>query len=573
MNQRTRIRRGAAALAVLVMLALVITPVLAQTYRFSVPKAAVDVYVNEDGTVSLDYDYQFKNDASADPLDAVDIGMPTSNYDLGSVTGTVNGKTVTSIEQSPYVKPGIALNLGANQIMPGQSGEVTAHVGTVKGMLFKAKTQEQEPYASFQFQPNYFGSEFVTGSTNLTVRLHLPPGLKETEPRYFTPKSWPGSDAPTTSYYDDQNRVTYEWNAPNASSSAAYTFGAAFPARLVPASALLTETPFNFGNLTDALCPWLFCFGIVGFIGLTIYASVVGDRKRRLSYLPPKVSVEGNGIKRGLTAIEAAILMEQPMDKILQMILFSVVKKGAAKVVSQNPMKLDIAPTLPEGLQTYETAFLTAMQFERSAEQRRGLQTMMTELVKSVGEKMRGFSRKETIAYYKDIMEKAWAQVDQANTPEMKMEAFDANLDWTMLDRNFQDHTQTSFGHGPVFVPMWWGNYDPSFGHHMSSAGASVVQPSGLPVSTGANRPPTGVSLPNLPGGAFAASVVTGMQNFSSNVVGNLTSFTGGVTDKTNPVPKTTYTGGGSRGGGGGRSCACACACAGCACACAGGGR
>jgi hypothetical protein len=530
----------------------------------------VDVYVNEDGTVSLDYDYLFQNDASADAIDAVDIGVPTASYDLGSVTAAVNGKTVTSIEESPYVKPGIALNLGANKILPGKSGEVTAHITTVKRMLFKAKTQEQEPYASFQFQPNYFGSEFVHGSTDLTIRLHLPPGLKENEPRYFTPKSWPGSEAPTSSYFDDQGRVTYEWNTPNASSSAQYTFGAAFPARLVPESALLTETPFNFGKLTDQLCPFLFCLGIVGFVGLTIYASVVGDRKRKLSYLPPKISVEGNGIKRGLTAVEAAVLMEQPMDKILQMILFSVIKKGAATVVSQNPMKLDITSTPPEGLQTYETAFLSGMQFEKPAEQRRGLQTMMTDLVKSVGEKMRGFSRKETLTYYKDIMEKAWAQVEQAQTPEMKMQLFDDALDWTMLDRKFEDRTQTTFGRGPVFVPMWWGRYDPSFGR---VAGSSVSQPSGLPVSIGGNNPPTGVSLPNLPGGAFAASMVTGMQNFSSNVVGNLTSFTGGVTDKTNPVPKTTYTSGGSRGGGGGRSCACACACAGCACACAGGGR
>jgi hypothetical protein len=466
----------------------------------------------------------------------------------------------------------VAVYLGANSIRSGQQGEVTVRIGKVSRMLFKAKTQEQEAYASFQFQPNYFGSEFVRGTTDMTVRLHLPPGLKENEPRYFTPKGWVGDDAPNASY-DDQDRVTYEWRATDASSSAQYTFGAAFPARLVPAAALLTETPFNFGKLTDQLCPFLFCAGIVGFIGLTIWGSVVGDRKRRLAYLPPKISVEGNGIKRGLTAVEAGILMEQPMDKVLTMILFSVIKKGAATVVSQNPMKLNVTPTAPEGLQPYETAFLSAMQFERPAEQRRALQTMMTDLVKSVGEKMRGFSRKETVTYYRSIMEKAWAQVQAAQTPEMKMAAFDSAMDWTMLDRKFEDRTRETFGSGPVFVPMWWGRYDPTF----RPAGGGMTQSSsgsgGLPVSTGGNNPPGGVSLPNLPGGAFAASMVTGMQNFSSNVVGNLTSFTGGVTEKTNPVPKPTYTSGGTRGGGGGRSCACACACAGCACACAGGGR
>jgi len=30
---------------------------------------------------------------------------------------------------------------------------------------------------------------------------------------------------------------------------------------------------------------------------------------------PPKISIEGHGIKRGLTAVEAAILMEEPLDR------------------------------------------------------------------------------------------------------------------------------------------------------------------------------------------------------------------------------------------------------------------
>ena len=57
-------------------------------------------------------------------------------------------------------------------------------------------------------------------------------------------------------------------------------------------------------------------------------------KKRKLQYLPPKVSIEGHGIKRGLTAVEAAMLLEQPLDKVLTMILFAVVKKGAAEVVA-----------------------------------------------------------------------------------------------------------------------------------------------------------------------------------------------------------------------------------------------
>jgi hypothetical protein len=38
--------------------------------------------------------------------------------------------------------------------------------------------------------------------------------------------------------------------------------------------------------------------------------------------------------------------------------------------------------------------------------------------------------------YYK-LGKQAWQQVESAATPEVKMQSYDDNLDWTMLDRNF----------------------------------------------------------------------------------------------------------------------------------------
>ena len=46
---------------------------------------------------------------------------------------------------------------------------------------------------------------------------------------------------------------------------------------------------------------------------------------------------------------------------------------------------------------------------------------MTVKLVRAVSEKMKGFSRKETIEYYRRIMETAWEQVQKANTPEVQM--------------------------------------------------------------------------------------------------------------------------------------------------------
>jgi hypothetical protein len=226
---------------------------------------------------------------------------------------------------------------------------------------------------------------------------------------------------------------------------------------------------------------------------------------------------------------------------------------------------------LPDKLHPYEVEFLKAMNETNKKEQRKLLQEVMVNLIKGITNKMKGFSRKETIAYYQDIMKRAWDQVEQADTPDVKMEKYDEYMGWTMLDRDFDRRTRDTFGPRPVFVPMWWGRYDPTF------RGASTPGMGGAGKVASPTQAPGGggVSLPNLPGSDFAASMVNGIQSFSAGVVGDLANFTSGITNRTNPLPPTSTQRSGWKGGGGGggRSCACACACAGCACACAGGGR
>jgi len=179
---------------------------------------------------------------------------------------------------------------------------------------------------------------------------------------------------------------------------------------------------------------------------------------------------------------------------------------------------------------------------------------------------MKGFSRKETVEYYRGIVQRAWSQVEAAETPEVKSKLFEGNREWTMLVRKYDYRTKEVFRTGRVFVPTWWSRYDPGYGRQ-------TVKPS--TTSSPTSRPST--TLPHLPGADFAAAMVTGVQNFSNKVVGNINEFTSTITNITNPPPKPpastsgrSYSG---RSGGSSCACACACACAGCACACAGGGR
>jgi hypothetical protein len=536
--------------------------VLAQTYSFSVNSEVVNVFWNKDGTQAIDYQFTFSNDPSASPIDYVDVGVPNANYSLKDVSADINGHSITDISQSPYVKPGVAIGLGANSILPGTTGQVHVFISRVSAVLHE--DSKDKSYASAVFSPTWFGSDYTHGTTEITVIFHFPTGVTSDEPRWHAaPTGW--QSQPATGF-DDQGRIIYTWKNSNASPSTRYSFGVSFPAKYVPASAIIHPSFWEtIGIAPENVTGFLVCCGFGVFIILIIVLGIRASQKRKLQYLPPKISIEGHGIKRGLTAVEAAILLEQPLDKIFTMILFGVLKKNAAQVLSRDPIKLKITDPLPDDLRSYEADFLKAFDKEKPSTQRSALQDMMISLVKSLSEKMKGFSRKETVQYYRSIVDRAWSQVESADTPEVKSKKFDESLEWTMLDSNYDDRTRRVFRQGPVFVPIWWSRFDPSY-HPSSSAPATPI-----PVSTGQ---PGGMALPHLPGSDFAASMVKGVQDFSAGVVGNLTDFTSKVTNKTNPVPppssKSSYRSGG---GGGGCACACACACAGCACACAGGGR
>lgn len=534
---------------------------LAQSYSFSLEKEVVNVYWNDDGSMSLDYVFTFNNNPSAHAIDYVDVGLPNGSFRTSSIYADVNGNAV-SVSEGDYEGngTGVAVVLGNNAIPAGGRGKVHIYIGYIDRVL--RLDDNDENYASAVFGTTWFGSEYVSGSTDLTVTMHLPPGVQPQEPRYHIPEDWVGADEPEIRL-DNDGRVSYTWHSPNANGYTQYTFGASFPKSYVPENMIVHPSFFERMGLSGDDIEGiliLLCFGGF-FFGLPAW-STLQNRKRKMKYMSPKIAIEGHGIKRGLTAVESAVLMQTPLDKVMTMILFGVVKKGAAEVTSRDPVKLKVADPLPPKLHPYEKEFLAAFADGKNnrKEQRRKLQKVTVDLIKSLETKMKGFSRIETIAYYKSIMERAWKQIEAAGTPEMKSQMYDEALEWTMLDRNYEERTQDVFRRGPVFVPMWWNRYDPEFRRgSVKTASARPATSSGKSLAS---------SMPQLPGADFAASVVGGAQTFSQKVIGNLNKFTGNVTNVTNPPPPSS-----SGGGGGGGGCACACACAGCACACAGGGR
>lgn len=539
-------------LIALLTILLTAGPSLAQDYGFTLPRNVSWLVVNSEGQADLYYEMTFVCDPGAHPIDIVDIGMPNGSFQLNGAMARVGQTELDDIRISEYVKPyGVEVHLGNRTIRPGDSATLFFNIHLTK--LLYTDSQDKE-YVSFEFSPTWYDAQYVRGSTRLECNFSFPPGVGPNEPRYHQKQF-------TESWLDTvENVVVYRWVLENAEPDKQYTFGASFPAKYVPKGAVKQPTPFwqkaigGFFGFIFGIFKFFFSTIVFWIFAIAIFVGYRQNKTRRMKYLPPEVSIEGVGIKRGLTAPEAGIILEMPLDKVLSMVLFGLVKKEAVEVTDREP-KLRIK-VLNAGLAAlpYEKSFLESLDKYGLPDEAKLRETAI-KLIKDVNDKMKGFSRKDTAAYYRGIINQAWKQVQDAQTPELKSQPLEDQFDWLMMDGDYKNRMTQHYGAGDVLLPRWWGRS--GYGYHYGGGGTTAKTSGG-----------TGVQMPKLPGADFANKVTTGAESMAAGLVGKLDSFTGGVTNKTNPIPVSS--GGRSSGGGG---CACACACAGCACACAGGGR
>lgn len=518
-------------------IALLPAPSLAQTYYFAVPSNYSDVYINQDGSITISYAITFANDSGASPIDVVDIGLPNDHYDLSTAKAWVGTTPITEIYTSTYIDTGVEVRLGAQSIPPGATDTLYFQI-TNPHMVYT--DDEKADYASVEFSPTWYGSEYTYGTTDVAVNFHFPAGVTPQETIYHYRQY--------DSYsFDPEGRIVFTFREPAGSPSSQYMYGVSFPAKYV-STVFEPYRPSFAVKMLEFFVEHIFLFFFLGMIGIVVL-NLFRKRQRKMQYMPANVAIEGVGIKRGLAAPEAALITDTPLGKVITMILFGLLKKGIVKVETTpapKVTKLESAPVA--ALRAYEKDFLDCVKADGTLDTAK-LKTAMVTMIKETDKSLKGFSRAETADYYRAIVDLAWKHVKAANTPELLGEQWDNKLEWMMMDKDYGDKMEETFEGRDVVMPRWYGNY---YGPTTRTAG------------TGAG------GKFEVPGAKMANEMVTSVENFSNKLVTNVESFVTGVTRVTNPPPQSS---GGRSGGGGGGGCACACACAGCACACAGGGR
>lgn len=584
----------------------------AQDYSFRVPELEMHAVIQPDASVRVVYDITFENMPGAHPIDIVDIGVPHADYSLGNVKASAGGRQARDIRHSEYVKPGFEVHLGAGTIGPGQAG--TVHVEfTMPDMVYQDTTRKD--YASFRVTPTWFGSQYVQGTTNIMVAVHLPKGIQREEILHQGLKF--------TDVAQTDDGFSAVWTMMDQRLTGPHMVALSFPkrdlARVVTMSRwqLLVrwfrDSPrarFLAAALALVLGGIAF-FRFTGGTGVTLFVVLVAAcavwfyvqpgahllaipvlgglvwlnehflRKRKSKYLPPIAEVEGGGIKRGLTAPEAAVLLELPIGRVLGLVIFGLLKKGVLREVDNDPLIVELhesfvatgersdqkdrakhyrkaARQLGTVVHDYETGFLFLLEKNAGKPVAEIKFTVpIKALVTGTVAKMKAFDLSDTRDYYRSIVRRA---VNQAkNVGDIRQ--IDKHFEWIMLDKD-----------APSIFDTW--HYSPSWhrpighvGHWGGAAAPSLPSTEAMAGST---------SLGDV-GASFAGWTENAMGRFASSLSPDSLKLAetkpgfldlSGVDRATGEFFESLAESGGGGGGGG-----CACAGCACACACAGGGR
>jgi len=585
----------------------------AQDYSFRVPELRMHAVIQPDASARLIYDITFENMPGAHPIDVVDIGVPHGGYSLGNVTASVSGREPVAIRHSEYVKPGFEVHLGPGTIMPGQSG--TVHVEFVMpDMVYQDTTRDD--YASFRVTPTWFGSQYIRGVTDIRVAVHLPKGIQRDEILHQ------GQEFTSVAKTDDGFSAV--WQMPGQRLDGPHVVALSFPKRVldrvvhvtrwqllvkwfgesrlarfaaaVVAFVLAAVAYFRFTGgtgisvfvvLVVGCGIWFLVEPAAHLLALPVLAVLVGVneyflRKRKSNYLPPIAQVEGGGIKRGLTAPEAAVLLELPIGRVLGLVVFGLLKKGIVRQTGADPLKVELheafvadndaagekecakryrraARKLGTVVHGYETGFLFLVEKNPGKPLAKiNFAVPMRILVADTVAKMKAFDLSDTRDYYRAIVRRA---VNQAKSVG-DVEQIDRHFEWIMIDDDYPTVFESR-----RYAPVW---YRP-LGHGGVARGAtSAPVPSTQPIAGSTRFGDVAASFAGWSEntmGSFASSLAP----VALQPAGAKTGFIdlSGFDRVTGEFFDALSKSGGGGGGGGG----CACAGCACACACAGGGR
>ncbi len=533
-----RILSSAALVVALILAAFLAFPGTSRaSFIYSIPKQQDQLTIKEDGSVTLVRYFEFRvEQSSTDSGTEIWAGLPTSSTKVSSVVDQ-DGKSVkfsTRSSGGEYV-----VTLTGFTIKPGTSKGFTI-TATIPDFIYR--DTRNAGYVTMRYTPGWWSSTVAVQD----IAVVLPAKVEKSEIKTGA-RQWDGIAQLTSGAY------VVTWQFKNLSANERVSVDIGIPDKYVtlappekapsPAVPPVRIPPLQTGPDPAAL------IGIVVLVFAALIAlSAVNSRRGREDYRTPQVSMEGVGVNETLSPVEASTLLRQPPEKTLTLLLFSLVKKGALRVYSEEPMR--VAVDSEADLTEAERLFVAAIDKNTGEIDGTRLIPCFKYLSTSVNEKMRPYCRRDTEAFYRGVIQRMWEEVSAAETPELKLSTLDTNFLWLVQDEDRMKDAENQFPRDRTVeaLPNWW------------MLGFMFNRPFGYPFYMWPGALYGRYS--GIYGGLLGEGERQDMRAISEEVWTPAQAPSRGILGGRGG--SSTYHGGFTP-----PSCACACACVSCACACA----
>jgi hypothetical protein len=520
--------------------------VQAQSPQFVVQEENIEITIYNDSTVEIWYYFTIKT--TQGPQRGIYVGIPTN--DIYDYAASQNGQMLRVEKETDRLKVYFLDEAGTGDVTELKVSFVA------EGMIYP----DEEGRLGMQFIPMWW--EFPVDV--LRVKFILPEGCDISEVGNYP--------AVAENRGMEGGRAFVYFERANLNPNYQFECGVSFPELYITAPAetrppVKEEAP-GLGK-TEIVC--CLTFILVLIIGVLI---IIRTISKKLKYASPKMQMESLGVRKDLDPVEAAYVLNAHPLKLVNLILLSLVRKGAARILDWGPVKVEVIEQRKEKeafncpncgapldsalelqfceycgsevrisghLTYYENQFLLSAIKKDGTLDQDAVSKVLESLYKKVDTKLSGYSRKQTGDFYRKQIQQYWADVHSV-TEDDRYKLFGEQVDWLMADPDFDKKTLDNFGGiGTSYTPpSWWIWYNlgkasngKEFSESISKARESIENKSGLNKKTlekswekhaTPGRPSTRVSHAHK--SCVCACV----------------------------------------------SCACACACVSCACACASGG-
>lgn len=522
---------------------------MAEDYRLQVNYQHVTLDINRTGDVAMKYEI----DSTIVKGNWTEVWVPATTEDM-DVYYIEDGNGVKHDFRIEYDGQARQIKVLGFDLAPGDHVNLKIY-STLPGFIYKS---DREGYAIVTFIPAWWDMQVK----DTRVKFYLPAEVNRSE-IYTGARQYDNimvEEGRTVIYFEDMDL------APNER----FEVAVSFPEKYLDTGAVHDKTGSQvpIGTGTGYISDGFFCIGpFMLFFVFIVVVSILAALNRK-PYTSPVVSMDGIGVNKSLDPAEAATLLRIDPRRVLTMIMFGLMKKGNVKLISTDPIRLELVSR--QNLNYYEKLFADSIKDSRPDED--GMLECFKVLARRVVDKTRPYCRKDTEDYYHSKIESAWAEIKAVDTPELKLEKYDTNMMWLMADEQFTERTREYISRAPgsdtSHVPhyYWWYPYYFWLPHYYGTSQTAGQEQPGTPSTNS-----TTASVES-----FANSISDSVESFSAGIITGVEKFLG-VRNEANALPvargfapsPSYYS---NKSSCACVSCACACVSCACACACAGGG-